>query len=165
MSDLYWLTADVLHRNDRDNVKLLETPTRSIRRRMQLHDAARFGLDQALTAQGQAAAQASSSLADREQARAGLTAGFPGLTLPDTEPEIATPDRSAAALEAWLNRVIADSHEIRAADREAECLVSAARRQINDAHHAEILARPDAVRAPVKLRIDAHDLWLEREQP
>lgn len=278
-----WLTADALHRNDRDNVQTLATLTGSIRRRMQLRDAARLDLDQALTAQAQAAAQASSSLADREQARARLAAGFPGLTLPDTVPEIATPDSPAAMLEAWRDRVIADSHEIRAAEREAERLATLARRvrtdriadpslgvrlfrerdgmergvglvasiplgggyrraaaeqagaeagaaraelaaaqravvataaadlsnartraevwrhatgamatassslslserayqagmldlaellyarrQLNDARRAEILARSDAVRALVKLRIDAHDLWLEREQP
>ncbi|EIZ79602.1 heavy metal efflux system protein [Novosphingobium sp. Rr 2-17] len=117
-----WLTADTLYRNDMETVTLLETSVQAVRRRRQLRDAADLDIDQASAALAQAKGQAATSLANREQARALLAATFPDLPLPAQPPILGVPELPQKPLAAMRDLVIERSHEIRAADREAQRL-------------------------------------------
>lgn len=117
-----WLTASALHRNDQETVALLERSAQAIHRRRQLRDASDLDIDQANTALAQARGQAAGSLADREQARATLAATFPDLPLPVGPPALGAPELPTEPLATMRDRVIERSHEIRAADREAQRL-------------------------------------------
>src|SRR5690606_38147884 len=76
----------------------------------------------------QARAQAASSLSLREQARVTFAASFPEIPLPSEPPELADPMLPAQGLEAMRDLVIERSHEIRAADKEAQRLNVTSRR-------------------------------------
>lgn len=117
-----WLTAAALHRNDMGTVSVLETSVQAVRRRRQLRDAADLDIDQANAALAQARGQAAGSLANREQARAMLAATFPDLPLPVEPPVLGAPELPAQPLATMRALVIERSHEIRAADREAQRL-------------------------------------------
>lgn len=117
-----WLTAAELHRNDLQTITLLDTAVRAVRRRRQLRDASDLDIDQANAALAQARAQAAGSFASREQARAQLAATFPDLTLPPEPPLLGIPELPAQPLERMRQLVIDRSHEIRAAEREAQRL-------------------------------------------
>lgn len=117
-----WLTAAQLYRNDVETVQLLETAANAVRRRRTLRDAGDLDVDQARAALAQARAQSAVSLAGREQARAILAATFPDLALPMEAPVLAEPELPALPLERMRDLVIERSHEIRAADREAQRL-------------------------------------------
>lgn len=117
-----WLTAGTHYRNDLDTVESLERALAALRRRVSLRDAAALDLDQASAALAQARAQAAGSLAAREQARVTLAATFPDLPLPAEPPELAVPVLPPRGLEGMRDLVIERSHEIRAADREAQRL-------------------------------------------
>lgn len=123
-----WLTAGSLYRTDMDNVRSLEEALKALRRRLELRDASQLDVDQANAALAQAQAQAAGSLAAREQARITLAATFPELPLPVEPPDLATPDLPVQALETMRDLVIERSHEIRAADREAQRLDVVSRR-------------------------------------
>lgn len=117
-----WLTAGALYRNDMETVSVLETSVQAVRRRRQLRDAADLDIDQANAALAQVRGQTARSLADREQARAMLAATFPELPLPVEPPVLGAPESPEQSLTAMRDLVIARSHEIRAADREAQRL-------------------------------------------
>lgn len=117
-----WLTAGSQYRNDQDTVGGLEQALVALRRRVALRDASALDLDQASAALAQARAQAAASLAAREQARVTLTATFPDLPLPVEAPDLAVPGPPLQGLERMRDLVIERSHEIRAADREAQRL-------------------------------------------
>lgn len=117
-----WLTAAELYRNDVGTVQLLETAANAVGRRRVLRDAGDLDVDQARAALAQARAQSAVSLASREQARAILVATFPDLALPMEAPMLAAPELPAQPLERMRDLVIERSHEIRAADREAQRL-------------------------------------------
>lgn len=123
-----WLTAGSLYRTDMDNVRSLEEALKALRRRLELRDASQLDVDQAHAALAQARAQAAGSLAAREQARITLAATFPELPLPVEPPDLATPGLPVQALETMRDLVIERSHEIRAADREAQRLDVVSRR-------------------------------------
>lgn len=123
-----WLAAGSHHRNDIETARDLEQAVAAVQRRVALRDAARLDLDAALAAHAQARAQTASSLALREQARAMLAATFPDIPLPAEPPELAAPALPAAQLETMRDLVIARSHEIGAADKEAQRLDITARR-------------------------------------
>src|SRR3546814_1677669 len=72
--------------------------------------------------------QVATSLAAREQARVALAANFPEIPLPAEPPETAVPALPPQGLAAMRDLVIERSHEIRAADREAQRLAVVARR-------------------------------------
>lgn len=127
-----WLTAGELHRVDQANVALLDQALAAVTRRQQLRDAAALDVDQARAARDQAQGAAAMSAADMAQARALLAANFPDLPLPDAPPplgEVPTPANDLATLR---DLVIARSHEIGAADREALRLDTLARRAERD---------------------------------
>src|SRR3546814_6234204 len=76
----------------------------------------------------QAQAQAANSLAAREQARVALAANFPEIPLPIEPPETSVAMVPAQRLAAMRDLVIERSHEIRAAEREAQRLAVVAQR-------------------------------------
>lgn len=117
-----WLTAGSQYRNDGDTVSGLEQALVALRRRVALRDASELDLDQASAALAQARAQAAASRAAKEQTRVTLAATFPDLPLPVEPPELAIPDLAPQGLERMRDLVIERSHEIRAADREAQRL-------------------------------------------
>ena len=123
-----WLTAGSHYRNDLDTVRSLEAALTALRRRVQLRDASALDLDQASAALAQAQAQAAASLSAREQARVILVATFPEIPLPPEPAELALPERPLQILETMRALVVERSHEIRAADREAQRLAVVARR-------------------------------------
>lgn len=123
-----WLTAGSLHRNDLDTARSLEAALAALQRRVQLRDASALDLDQASAALAQARAQAAASRSAREQARVTLAATFPEIPLPPEPPELALPELPQQDLEAMRGLVIERSHEIRAADREAQRLAVVAQR-------------------------------------
>lgn len=123
-----WLVAGALYRNDLDTVRWLEKELSALRRRVALRDAAAIDVDQAMAALAQAQAQAANSLAAREQARVALAANFPEIPLPTEPPETSVAMVPAQRLAAMRDLVIERSHEIRAAEREAQRLAVVARR-------------------------------------
>jgi len=123
-----WITAGTHYRNDLDTVDGLEAAVNSIRRRLALRDAAQLDLDQALAAVAQARAQAAASLSAREQARVTLAASFPEIPLQSEPVELAPPLLPNVDLQALRDLVVSRSHEIRAADREAQRLEVLSRR-------------------------------------
>ena len=123
-----WLVAGALYRNDLDTVRWLEKELSALRRRVALRDAAALDVDQAMAAMAQAQAQAANSLAAREQARVALAANFPEIPLPIEPPETSVAMVPAQRLAAMRDLVIARSHEIRAAAREAPRLAVVAQR-------------------------------------
>ncbi|MDF0544905.1 TolC family protein [Sphingobium sp. H39-3-25] len=123
-----WLTAGSHYRNDLDTVRSLKAALTALRRRVQLRDASALDLDQASAAQAQAQAQAAASLSAREQARVILVATFPEIPLPPEPAELALPELPLQNLETMRALVVERSHEIRAADREAQRLAVVARR-------------------------------------
>lgn len=130
LADLWyaWLTAAAHYRNDLTMIRDLEQARTAIERRVTLRDAALLDLDQARSALAQAQTQAANSLARREQAHATLVATFPDLPVPAEAPEPAVPAIRGQPLEAMRDAVIAHSHEITAADKEAQRLDTLARR-------------------------------------
>lgn len=123
-----WLTAGSHYRNDLETVRGLEEAIAAVKRQVALRDAAPLDLDQARAALAQAQAQAASSLSQREQARVTLAATFPDIPLASEPPELAEPALPAGGLEAMRDLVIERSHEIRAADKEAQRLGVVSRR-------------------------------------
>ncbi len=115
-----WLTAGSHYRNDTEAARGLDQEVVAVQRRLALRDAAQLDLDAARAARAQASAQATTSLARREQARAMLAATFPDIALPIEPPELAAPLLPDETLTTIRDRVIARSHEIAAADKEAQ---------------------------------------------
>lgn len=128
-----WLEASELHRTDLATAALLEQSLQAISRRAELRDAAVLEVEQAKAALDQARAQSASSLADLEQARVMLAATFPDLPLPVEAPRLGTPDALPEAdMLRMRDLVLARSHEIMAADREAARLGTVAERARRD---------------------------------
>ncbi|PKQ01246.1 MAG: transporter [Alphaproteobacteria bacterium HGW-Alphaproteobacteria-13] len=123
-----WLVAGGLYRNDLDTARWLEKELSALRRRVALRDAAALDVDRATAALAQAQAQVAISLAAREQARVTLAANFPEIPLPVEPPETSLPELPPQGLAVMRDLVIERSHEIRAADREAQRLAVVARR-------------------------------------
>ncbi|WP_225009006.1 TolC family protein [Novosphingobium percolationis] len=127
-----WLTAGELARCDDANVTLLEQALHAVERRAQLRDAAALEIDQARAALDQARALSAGSHAASEEARAMLAAIFPDLPLGAEPPALGTPEAPPQSLDALRDLVIARSHEVRAADREAARLGTLAERARRD---------------------------------
>lgn len=129
-SDLWhdWLIASAQHRTDLDSVASLKDDLRAILRRAELGDAALLDVDQSQAALAQAQAQAASSQAAQDQVRVKLTAGFPGLPLPEEAPMLPAPTVPTDRLAELRTLVVERSHEIRAAERDAQRLAVLTRR-------------------------------------
>lgn len=127
-----WLVASAQHRTDLDSLASLKEELRGIRRRAELRDASLLEVDQVESAQALAQAQAATSLAAQDEARVKLAAVFPGLHLPAEAPVLSMPALSPAYVTSLRDHVVERSHEIRAAEREAQRLSALARRASAD---------------------------------
>jgi len=123
-----WLGASARHRNAEATLANLREAARAVNRRVALRDAALLDADQASAAAAAAEARVGDAAAGRDRARAELAATFPDLTLPATAPEVAVGEPSDATLEALAAHALERSHDIIAADREAERQDALARR-------------------------------------
>jgi outer membrane protein TolC len=123
-----WITAGSLYRNDTDTATAMEQALDALRRRAELSDASQLDVDLASASLAQARAQADMSLANREQARVTLAATFSEVPLPAEPPELAQPQLPTQNLQNLRELVIRRSHEIRAADFEAQRLDAVAQR-------------------------------------
>lgn len=127
-----WQVAGELRRNEQSSVDLLQQELRALERRRDLRDAAQLDVDQAQAALDQARGQAAQSAALEAQARARLAAMFPDLPLPDFPPDLGSPELPEQSLEALRDMVVSRSHEIVAAEREAERLGVLSQRATRD---------------------------------
>ena len=133
-----WLRAGTQARIAAEQVELLERDRAVIDRRVALGDAAvkdRLAADAAL---GEARALALESALADAAARRDLGATFPSLPLPQRAPVAIAPPALPGAPAAWVERIVARSHEIGIARRNAERAAAEAAR-----------ARADRVPDPV----------------
>lgn len=100
----------------------------AIQRRVRAGDAALRDLDSAQAASAQAQAQVTAAAARREDARIALAATFPQIPLPGHAPALPEPVPDGEDAQLHIDRIIGRSHEIGAAEREAERLDRAALR-------------------------------------
>lgn len=130
LSELWfeWLGSSALYRSDLANVALLDRALKAVERRAELRDAALLDLDQARAALDHARGAAAGTLAQRDQARALLSANFPDLAVPEEAPELGEPELPPEGVASLHDLVIERSHEIRAADKEAQRLDTLAHR-------------------------------------
>lgn len=123
-----WLTAAALLRNDEATVANLGAAQKAVRRRMELRDASALDADQAAAALAQAEAQMADSLARMHEAQALLAATFPEIPVDGIPPELAQPRLPDESLDTLGERVIDRSHEIGAAQSEADRMGTLAQR-------------------------------------
>ncbi len=123
-----WLEAGELLQSDVQALQMQKTAAAAVQRRTGLQDAAQLDLDQALAAQTLVEAQVADSRALLEKARMTLAATFPEIPLAAEPPRLPAPEMPAAGVDRLRDLVIARSHEIRAAENEAERLSLVARR-------------------------------------
>ncbi len=123
-----WLEASAAARVDQRAVGNLETALHAVERRAELGDASLLEVDQARAALGAARVLAEESVGQAALARARLETHFPSLALPAEAPDIPQPDIDPATLERFGDLVIANSHEIAAAEAEARAMASYAER-------------------------------------
>lgn len=130
LSELWynWLVAGEMVRGDAAVAATQEAAFNAMRRRVQERDAADLDLDQARAALAQAQAQHADSRAKLEKARVTLAATFPDLTLAPEPPALPVPEMPAADIHTLRDLVIERSHEIHAAEGEAERMSVVARR-------------------------------------
>ncbi|MBD3730685.1 MAG: TolC family protein [Sphingomonadales bacterium] len=115
-----WLAAEAQARVDSAAVGNYERSVAATRRRMELRDAAQLEVDQAEAALGTARVLAEQSAGQAEVARARLQAHFPALALPAQAPELPAPVEDDAGLVALSEKISDNSHEIAAAQAEAQ---------------------------------------------
>lgn len=134
LNELYWdwLTASAEARVDAQAVANLEATLKAVTRRVQLRDAAPLEADQTEAALGLARMVAQDSAGRADVARARLHAQFPDLPLPVDAPDVPTPILAAGELDAMRSEVVANSHEIAAAEAEANRRDRMALRQKKD---------------------------------
>lgn len=127
-----WLGNAEEARVDAQAVKNYEAMLASVKRRMQLRDAAQLDVDQSEAALGAARLAAEQSRGKAELARVRLAAQYPSLPLPIEAPELPLPTVPAGGFAALRDLVIARSHEIAAADAEAARVKTLAERTRRD---------------------------------
>lgn len=134
LNDLWWdwIGASAEAGVDAQGVANLESALAAVNRRVELRDAAQLEADQTAAALGEARAMAAQSQGRAELARTRLIARFPGLPLPDIAPEPGHPVLPPEGLAELADQVIARSHEIGAADAEAQRAASHAERMRRD---------------------------------
>jgi outer membrane protein TolC len=123
-----WMETGALYGTDTEIVKAQQAAVSAMEKRLAVRDAAQLELDQAHSALALAQAQQADSRARMEKARAALAATFPEISLSPEPPALPAPALPAQGIGVLHDLVIAHSHEIRAADREAERLSVVARR-------------------------------------
>lgn len=117
-----WLGASAAAVVDAQAVSNLEKSLSGVKRREELRDAARLESDQAAAALANARLEVSQSQGRAALALAQLKAQFPKLTLPESVETLPLPQIPAPGFAAMRNQVIARSHEIEAAQAEADRL-------------------------------------------
>ncbi len=134
LNDLWWdwLGSSAEAAVDAQGVENYEAARTAIRRRVQLRDAAQLESDQIEAALGDARAMAAQSLGRANLARARLAARFPALPLPVAAPVPEAPVLPPEGLEVMGEQVISRSHEIGAANAEAQRIASLAERARRD---------------------------------
>ncbi|OYX66400.1 MAG: transporter [Sphingomonadales bacterium 32-64-17] len=114
-----WLGASAEAEVDRQAVTNFEQALAAVTRRVELGDAPQLEADQARAALGAARIRAEQSTGRADLAQARLGAQFPSLPLPAEAPAIPPPAMAEAALADYRDQIIANSHEIAAAEAEA----------------------------------------------
>ncbi|MBC7284560.1 TolC family protein [Hoeflea sp.] len=127
-----WVGAAAEAGVDRQAVGNYQEALAAVTRRVELGDAPQLEADQARAALGAARIRAEQSAGRTNLARARLQAQFPSLSLPVDAPELPSPAVDDAALSAWRDLVIANSHEIAAAEAEARRAAAHANRVLLD---------------------------------
>ena len=127
-----WLGAGEEARVDTQAVKNYERTLKTITRRVELRDAAQMEADQAEAALGAARLVSEQSKGRAALALARLSSQFPSLPLPINAPALPLPQIPQEGFAAMRDLVIVRSHEIAAADAEANRLESAAERTRRD---------------------------------
>ena len=127
-----WLLAAADARLAEDAARSFDAALAAVSRQVSLKDAAPLEADQARAARDNARASAAAANGRAAAARAALAAHFPALPLPDGVPGIAVPALPGEGLAAWRDLVLSRSHEIRAAELEAERLAVLAERARRD---------------------------------
>ena len=126
-----WLAANELVRNDQQTVAALEGVLSAVEKRVQATDAAPLEADQARAALAAAQAQLANSTMELEKARVSLSAVFPEITLaPDAG--LSDPELPPQPITHLRDLIISRSHEIGAADKEAQRLSTVAHRARSD---------------------------------
>ncbi|MDE2410190.1 MAG: TolC family protein [Sphingomonadales bacterium] len=115
-----WLGAAEQARIDSQAIANYETLLAGIRRRAALRDASQLEVDQAMAALGLARLASERSTGQERLARGRLAARFPGFRLPEMAPEIPRPEMPVPRLAVLHDRILGKSHEIIAAESEAD---------------------------------------------
>lgn len=126
-----WLAAAAEARVDRQAVANYAAMLQAVQRRVALRDAAQLEADQAEGALGAARLAAEQSAGREAVARARLAARFPALPLPEVAPQPDPPELPGEGVTPFGEKIIARSHEIAAAQAEAnrtDALAERARR-------------------------------------
>lgn len=123
-----WLGAAAEARVDAQAVANYEMALASIRRRVELRDAAELDADQGAAALASARALAEQSAGRERVARGRLEGHFPALALPARAPAMPVPELPPGGLEPLRELVLANSHEIAAADAYASRMATTADR-------------------------------------
>lgn len=123
-----WLLATALLRNDIATIANYGAALHAVERREALRDASRLDVDLASSALALAQAQAAQSKTLIERAQLTLKASFPNIVLPPEAPVLSDPELPPEPLATLHDFVVSRSHEIGAAQKEAERLLTLARR-------------------------------------
>lgn len=123
-----WLEAAAAARVDLQAVSNLERSLAAIRRRVELGDAALLDADLAEAALGQARILAEQSAGEALLARGPLATHFPALVLPAEAPEVPQPAADPTMLATLRDQVLTNSHEIAAAQAQADAMAASAER-------------------------------------
>jgi outer membrane protein TolC len=123
-----WLEAAAAARVDLQAVSNLERSLAAIRRRVELGDAALLDADLAEAALGQARILAEQSAGEALLAKGRLATHFPSLVLPADAPDVPQPDADPAMLSTLRDQVLTNSHEIAAAEAQADAMAATADR-------------------------------------
>lgn len=127
-----WLSASAQARIDRAAVANYEKALAALTRRMELRDAAQLEVDLSSAALASARLAAEKSAGLTSLARIRLETHFPALALPQEAPDIPLPEIADARLSQLRDHVIGNSHEIAAAEAEAQRMAAVASRASKD---------------------------------
>ncbi len=123
-----WLLAEADANVDAAATLSFDTSLVAVSRQVALRDAAALDADQVRAARDGARALEAAARGRAAAARANMAAQFPSLPLPGSVPQITAPVLPAEGLAHWRDLVLERSHEIRAAELEAERLAAVAER-------------------------------------